>query len=658
MGWAWLVLGILCVAASPATGWADSVQEPVEVGTVLVSARRIPGLFVNLSEFPGNATVITAQELRQSGATSVPELLSRYEGVTVMDTNGFGLGADGSVNLRGVVNSSRTNALVLVNGVRQNRLTGDEVHWQSIPIEDVERIEIIRGGGSLLYGEGALAGLINITTRKGGEQLVETEQGVEVGSFGQQTYFVSGRGQVGVLSYGTSAHRRDVSGYRESTNSRTTTLTHHVGLDVLPELHLETNVLHSEDTSYYAGGITPEASQARRRQKGAFPGFFDDQTDQVSLDALWHGPAGFSLVANTFWRLRESDSDTGSRFATITPSKGLSLRSSHEQRWSAIDHTLIAGFELLDEKASTGTRGSSFSESNKGSYGLFVEETWRLMGRASFVAGLRFDKARFEEDITFPAFVGTLRFEGWSPKIGISVDILEPLVLYANFARPFKAPNVDDFAAAIPGGGFFGNLDLQPQQADDYELGMRFAKARFFTLEGSWFYTRMDDEILFNDLPGNDQNQNFDTIRTGVEASVSPTLSIPHLTSVISYTFVEAEFRKGTFKDKTLPATPEHRFTANLTYELLPGLSCSLDWLWVNDFFRVNDFNNVLPADNYGVLNLGLRFAHEKFSVHVRIENATNEEYTSFQSSNGVTVSTGESPAPPISVVGGVTVRF
>jgi outer membrane cobalamin receptor len=70
-----------------------------------------------VAEFPGNATVITPEEIARSGATSLPELLGRYEGVTVMDTNGFGLGADGSVNLRGVVNSSRTNALVFVCGV-------------------------------------------------------------------------------------------------------------------------------------------------------------------------------------------------------------------------------------------------------------------------------------------------------------------------------------------------------------------------------------------------------------------------------------------------------------------------------------------------------------------------------------------------------------
>ncbi len=654
----WL-LGVLgLVVACPSAGWAEPSPGPVEPDTVLTSPRRIPGHFVNVEQFPGHATVITAEAIRQSGASSLPELLSRYAGVSVMDTNGFGLGADGSVNLRGVVNSSRTNALVLLDGVRQNRLTGDEVHWQSMPIEQIERIEIIRGGSSLMYGEGALAGLIAITTKHDAEKLLELEHGVEVGSFGQERYFTSARGRSGVLTYGSSYHRRDVSGYRESTNSRTTTITSHAGLDVLPELHLDVNALHSEDTSGFAGGITQAASQARRRQRGSFAGFFDDDTTQVSLDAVVTIPQGFSLTTSAFWRLRESDSDTGSRFATIAPAQGLSVRSSHDLDLGTFHHTLVSGVELLDEKASTGTRGSTFSESNKASYGLYAEETLRVMDRVSFVGGLRFDKARFEEDLSFPTFVGTLRFEGWSPKVGVSVDLLKELTAYANYARPFKTPNVDDFAAAIPGGGFFGNIDLQPQQGHEYEVGLRAREDRVGTLVASWFYSRIDDEILFNDLPGNDQNQNFDTIRTGLETSLSPALPIPHVSSTLTYTFMEAEFRKGPFRDQTLPAVPEHRVTANLTYTPVPNFSCSLDWLLVHDFFRVNDFNNTLPGDNYGVFTLGAKFTREHVTVHLKIENVTNEEYTSFQSSNGVITTTGENPAPPITVLGGVTVRF
>ncbi|MBI3087511.1 MAG: TonB-dependent receptor plug domain-containing protein [Candidatus Omnitrophica bacterium] len=157
--------GVLGCALAAAAGVLPALaqEEPVQVGTVLVSPRRIPGVFVNEGTVPANATVITAQDIAHSGAATIQEVLGRAEGVFVQDAQGFGLNSDSTVNLRGIVNSSRTNALVLMDGVRQNRFTGDEMHWQSVPLEAIDRIEIIRGGGGLVYGEGALAGVIRST---------------------------------------------------------------------------------------------------------------------------------------------------------------------------------------------------------------------------------------------------------------------------------------------------------------------------------------------------------------------------------------------------------------------------------------------------------------------------------------------------------------
>ena len=663
-GWCGLAVGLVAWAGASSAVAQDppmppDIKQVIEPGaSALTAPRRLPGLLVDVSEFPGNATVVTAEQIAASSASSLPELLGRYEGVSVMDFSGFGLGADGSVNLRGVVNSSRSGALVLVDGVRQNRFTGDEAHWQSLPLEQIERIEILRGGSSVIYGEGALSGLISITLKHRADRPLETEEGFEVGTFGQYHEFASARGRTGPVNYSTGYDRHDVRGYRESTKARTTTIHEHVGVDLLPTLHVETGILHEADTTFSAGGITPEQSEARRRQHGAFLGFFDDETTQVSLDAVWRGPAGLSLTSAAFQRSRESDSIFGSRYAIMTPSQGLSLRSSHEQDLGTVHHAMISGIELLQEKASTGYRESGrYSESTKGSYGFYVEETLRVFDRASLVGGFRYDRARFQEDISYPAFVGVLLFHGLSPKVGLSVDVLKPLTLYASYSRPFKAPNVDDFSAAVAT-GFFGNVSLQPQQGDAYELGFRTTGTPLGSLKGAWFYTLIDDEILVNAVTGGFQSQNFDTIRSGVEISATPALPIPRLTSTLTYTFTDAKFRKGSFDGKTLPATPHHRFTATAQYEVAPHLFLTADWLLVQSFFRINDFGNALPGHDYGVLNVGVRYALKHATAYLKIANVTNAEYTSFQSSDGALITTGENPAPPITFLGGVTYRF
>ena len=648
-----LVSLFVCSPLLPA--WADDIEE---LDSVLVSARRIPGLTVNTEEFPGNATVITPREIARSGTTSLPQLLRGQEGVTFGDPLGFGLGADSTVNLRGIVNSARTGALVLVDGIPQNRITGDEVHWQAIPLEAIERIEIIRGGSSLIYGEGALSGVINIITKKGADKPVAVSAGADVGSFGYWQAFTSGRCSTGPATYGASFNRKMLTGYRESTNSRTSTATTHFGIDLLPSLHVETNVLHSEDTSYFPGGITPEQSQERRRQKGDFSGFIEGQQTQVGLQTVWQAPEGFSLVTDAFFSDRESDSASSfGRLATLTPSEGLSVRGSHDALLTDnVRHTLVTGIDLSKAKASTGFRTGTYSESNKAGYGLFAEETVRLFDRASLVTGVRYDRVRYEEAISFPSFVGTLLFAGWSPKAAVSIDIVKPVTVYGSVSRPYKAPNVDDFSVFVPTGGLVGNVDLKPQQGTEYETGVRASDPRFGQAHVSFFYNTINDEILFNAQAF--QNQNYDTLHNGVEVEVKPAVPVPNLQPTFTYTHLEAEFRKGDLKGNTIPGVFEHQFTTRVDYTVLPGLSMYLDWNVVRNGFRINDFANALPMHNYETLDVGLSYTWRNVMVHFRIENVTNEEYTTFQSSSGTSISTGENPAPPRSYFAGVTVSF
>ena len=647
---------------------------------VLVSASRIPELYTKTSQFPGNATVITAEEIRASGAATIQEAISKAEGVTLLDARGFGLESDGTLNLRGIVNSSRTNALVLVDGVRQNRLTGDEVHWQSIPVEQVERIEIIRGGAGTIYGEGALAGVINIFTKQDSNRLMETEEGVEVGSFGWQKYRMAARGRSQNVSYGTSYTRRLLKGYREFSNSRNTTVTAHTGLELMPEAQVSVNVLHSEDTTNYPGSLTLVQTEQRRQQAvGSRVRVFEDNTDQVSLDFALGPFNGASWLVNAFWRDWSSDQRRNGLF-TMTPSRGVSVRSSYEWTGATLANILISGFELADDKASTGTRGGARTdESNREGYGAYVENTLTLWDRLSLVGGFRYDRSKFSEDIVaFDSsfnevnYVGTLHFEGKSPMVGLTYAVIpERASLFASYSRPSKAPNVDDFASRSP--DFQGNVSLRPQQADAYEVGAR-GQAGLVRMNASWFYTKIQDEILFvQGIPGNPfvfQNQNHDTRRLGVECAMRFNVPERGLRGYVNYTFMDAEFRKGEFVGNTIPGTPAHTLNAGIGVSPLHSLWIDLDWQLVHDYVRINDVSNSLPgADNYGVLNLFARYdlpqssAHPRWpkaAAYLKIENLTNEEYVAFQSSNGHTLATGagENPMPPTGFFGGIELTF
>lgn len=680
-----ILLWIALFTALPGAGYADDtnplpIPESVKRSHAtegILSASRIPGLALNPSRVAANVTVITAKQLAESGATNLPQALAQAEGVTAMDQQGFGTGADGTVNLRGIINSARTNAIVLVDGIRQNRVTGDEVHWQSIPVSQVERIEIIHGGAGTIYGEGALSGVINIITKHDSDKLIEAEEGVEVGSFGWQRYHSSARGSTHRLRYGVDYTRNLLTGYRESSKSRTTSISTHAGVDLTPHLAADVHVHHSEDTTYFPGLLTKNQTQTRRIQTNSFHGINTNDIDQVSLD-ITAGPwEGWMSLMTVYWKrwLQTSQDSIDFNSFTNTPSRGINLRSNHQWQSGSVENLFTNGLELFDEKATTGDRDAFAgpdSESNRFGYGLYLEDTLTFFDRVSLIAGARYDRSRYSESLSFPEFEGTLRFQGFSPKLGLTVSAIpNTLEFFTSFARPFKAPNIDDLSARIGSGGilqFVGNVDLKPQQGNTYEVGGRFTRGPLKSTATA-FYTLIDREILLNPIASpSSTNQNFDTRRFGLE--LANAAEWQHARAHVNYMFVDAIFREGQFVGNSIPGTPKHSMHTGAGVSPLKGLWIDLDWEVINDFYRTNDIRNDLgKADNYGVLNALCSYElprperatalWPKTTAYLRIDNITNEEYAAYQSSNGTTTTgAGEAPALPRTFFGGVRLEF
>ncbi len=228
--------------------------------------------------------------------------------------------------------------------------------------------------------------------------------------------------------------------------------------------------------------------------------------------------------------------------------------------------------------------------------------------------------------------------------------------------EPREAQRPTLLAARTP--QFQGNANLTPQQASMYEVGVRGHHGDA-NAKAVWFYTLIDDEILV-DATG--QNQNFDTRRVGIELAADWSWA-KRVKLGANYAFVDAAFRNGTYDGRTIPATPAHLINASVAVSPIDSLWVRLDWRLVQDFYRVNDLNNKLgKGRNYSVLNLVCDYTLPKTwaargwpqaTAFLRVENLTNEEYGTFDSSNGSNLlGAGEYPMPPINLLAGVWTTF
>lgn len=182
---------------------AEDVVTDYDLGTVVVTATKTEQTIANV---PASVSVITSQDIADKNISSVQEALQFLPGIFIDQS------AQGSLTMRGM---SSTDILVLVDGVQQNNTYNGTVNFNMIPISNIERIEVLRGGASSLYGGHAVAGVINITTKGAPEYGTSVVADVSYGSYNTWKKAVSVNSRLSdKWSLGVTYEKRSSDGYK------------------------------------------------------------------------------------------------------------------------------------------------------------------------------------------------------------------------------------------------------------------------------------------------------------------------------------------------------------------------------------------------------------------------------------------------------------
>jgi iron complex outermembrane receptor protein len=619
---------------------------------------------------PGNVTVIDRETIDGSGARNVPELLRREAGIFVTNTttNREGYTAEARGFSNGAGNGGRT--LVLIDGRRVNEPDGGLPDWSFLPLDHVERIEVVRGPVNALYGDNAIAGVVQLRTRRPEPGVQATLRG-RTGTYDTDEGSLWLGGGTGPVSASVFLDGHKTHGYRDRSKLRARRIEGQVFFDLAGRGELRLAGGYDSQTRQRPGTLTKEEMAVDRRQ--ATPGSEDDHDEprerwgQLQLDLALTENLAFR--ANAWHRRRNDASQSSDPFFVFSLERETDANAIEAEFELDVDlcghrnRTILGGSFLQEDADSDSTLEfppfaptPASDRSRRKLYGAFLQNELNLTEDVLLVLGLRRESARYDGQERISETDFDEKWHEWAPKAALTWRVIEPVSLYASYARGFRFPNFDEAF------GFFGfSPSLEPETSQSYEVGLK-ARTEWLTLNVAGYHTNLHDEIFFDPLAENELipgvfgvNSNIDRVRhRGVEffASVRPT---SWLEVHGSYTFDDVKFTRDTSSDlegSRLPITPRHRGNAGVRVFLPYGFEAGVDANYVGSRYLANDVTNELEKlpkwASYDV-RLGWRLdftERASLSIDATAYNVTNRRYTEFGGASVFSPRVGYYPSP------------
>ena len=511
---------------------ADVAADVYELEDTVVTAERRP---TKKMETPANTAVITAKEIEDNHYQSVDEAIGHVNGVSIVRMGG---GLRSYVRING-----DDRVVIMIDGQKLNDDQGSasgkfSADLNMIPsIDNIQRIEIVKGGSSALYGSDAVGGVINIITKNAVKN--ETKVDINTGSWGSHNYTLSTQGKENDFSWFITGglQKRGHFDYKFDGNSPTMENSDYNNNSFSMKLKNRFSDANSLVVSY--------------NHKSVDSGLYDCFGSTSSLPSSYGNrlQENFNNYAVT-WNYNE-DKDVPAYIRFFYNEKTINMGGQDPITYAVLQHAPMynrvmgidtqRGWKLSNKHALV--TGSEWHQSNSSNslngyedrkltnISLFVQDTWKFADKWTLVPGMRMD--------SHSAF-GT----HWSPKVAINYLADADTQVYASWGRVFKAPTADDLY--YNAGGMYGNPDLQAETGYTATIGMNHNFNEKTSVGISFFQSRLNDAIAWLNIPGtwDYRATNLEEEkRQGMELSFKQELS-PMWSYDIGYSYIRREATK------------------------------------------------------------------------------------------------------------------
>ena len=676
----------------------STLRDTTSLPPVVVTGVRLPTVRELARGLAGRTATLDVQDLDARGVRSLADALEQLPGVTTSDE--LGAAAQLDVSLRGFqvspVIGLPQGVTVYVDGVRANEPDAHEVNFDLLPLEDMERVDVVYGP-SVLLGRNALGAAVNLVTRRGGVP-ASREVEASAGSWGRYELKAHAGARQGVWDYYVGARYEHETGWRQDTRSRIGTLFAKVGL-LNGTWDATLSYSGANNRIYQAGSLPASLAVARPDSNFTSGDFFAPRSHLVILNA--QRLIGRSQLAiNAFGRSLESEQFNGnfvgedSRQRNATRAGGGAVQLSGKGRLGGRALRWLAGADADDEHVAVrifGVPGGGAPDSltewvrtTQVNAGAFAGANVELVPRLTATLAARYDWIRIPfEDVVDPSQSGLNVFRRFSPRAGLTWTSGRGHDVFASASRGFRAPAVVELGCADPQAAcplpFALGPDpaLRPVVATTYEVGWHYHPLHGgLDASADAYRTDVRDDIFFiaSTVTGGYFQNISATRRQGLELALQwlgPTGARAYANYGYTHATFETTARLATTRDSAgetvtpgdvLPMVPDSRVNAGLAMPLVaphdarPGfaLVAGLDARYVGrQWLRGDEDNATARLADYAVADLSLTLAWRELELRCTVGNLFARRYFSFgafaenPTAPGTPVERWLTPGPP-----------
>lgn len=566
------------------------------------------------NHLPVNVTTVTSREITNSGAQNLTQALQNLTSVYIKNTYGVS-GSKTAVDLGGFGPNANQNTLVLINGRRVNDADLSGANLAAIPLEQIERIEVIHGSSTVLYGDNAAGGVINIITKRPGEGK-KAGMKATAGSFSTQRASGFAQTTMGNADIAIRADTGHSDGYRD--------------YNTLNDAHVQTElnwrqggniwggrILASKEDLELPGSLKEAVYISSPRSQGTF--LSKSRESRVAAEGFFESDG---LAGELSFR-RKLQKTLSNGFNSAMDVKTFSLTPRVRREIAA--HTLTSG---VDWYRSDLTQDSEFNANAmvRNSYAFYASDDIRVAEHTYLNVGARHQGVKVNPKVATKSPVSEAQvhqkdsLNAWD--LGLRQRLGNGARAYARLAQSFRFATVDEMAVTYP----TANITLlAPQKGRHAEIGAQLPLPNDARLDINLFTASLRHEIGYDNSVF--ANINFEPTRhNGLDLIFTQPL-LPNWTIKANYTYRDAYFRAGAHQGKRIPEVPKQRLVLANQFKIDARQGIDLTARYLGRRYFGDDFDNVAKRmPSYVWVDLGYHFTGAGWQARVGVRNLTNKK--------------------------------